>query len=244
MLASTICRATSHHLTPTASHHLRPYYKPSPREIDLTLMLVTDRKTAKDQADFEWKVLNAVRGGVTTIQIRDENKNLRESVETSLRLAKMMEDKKFSLIINNQIEVALAASATGVHLGATDFPPEQARTLLGSKAIIGLTVNTLEEVKKANEIDIDYLGIQLFPSAITKLHSPKIWGPKGLSEVLAISRHRIVVIGGINADNITTIFSPTHLSKGANADGVAMVGQLWRAQHPELEARRILKALL
>ncbi|MFC2049158.1 thiamine phosphate synthase [Chlamydiota bacterium] len=81
-----------------------------------------------------------------------------------------------------------------MHLGQKDLDYAQARRFLGSRAIIGLTVDTWDDVLKAEEFDVDYLGVQIFPSKHTKPASVSIWGLEGLRKIRALSRHRIVTI--------------------------------------------------
>lgn len=207
------------------------------RPIDLTLYLVTERTYATDEDNFLYKAQQAIKGGVTCIQLRDGNENLQSSIKTARLLKALISKSKIPLIINDRVDVALAVGADGVHLGQKDFPAAEARMLLGQRAIIGLTVETLEDVHSAENLDVDYLGVQVFPSKKTKPNSNAIWGLKGLKKIKEISRHRIVAIGGINFENLALVSSAIHLNK--KQDGVAMVGALWRADNPFIEARKI-----
>lgn len=199
--------------------------------IDLSLCLVTDRKCVKSDEEFFSKISRAIEGGVTCIQLRDQNEDLQASLRSAYRLK-----DRIPLIINNRVDVALAVG-TGVHLGKKDFPLEDARRLLGQQAIIGWTVETLDDVHIAEKLDVDYLGVQLFPSKNTKLNHTRIWGIEGLKQIRSLSRHRLVAIGGITLDNLETVCSQLQL--GRQGDGIAMVGELWRGNNPSIEAQKI-----
>ena len=207
------------------------------RPLDLSLYLVTERTCVKDEKNFLYKAKQAIKGGVTCLQLRDRTEDLQASIKTARRLKKLIVDSGVPLIINDRVDVALAVGADGVHLGQKDFPVTEARKLLGKESIIGLTVETLDDVHAAENLDVDYLGVQLFPSRNTKPDSPLIWGLDGLKKIKEISKHRIVAIGGIDLENLETVSSVIDL--GRNQDGVAMVGKLWRSKNPYVEAKRI-----
>jgi thiamine-phosphate pyrophosphorylase len=205
------------------------------RRFDLSLYLVTERACVKSEEEFLHKARRAVQGGATCLQLRDRF----EDTSTSIRTARSLKELGVTVIVNNRIDVALAANADGVHLGRTDFPYSEARELLGPKPIIGITVYCLDDVHEAESLDIDYLGVQIFPSKHTKPESTTAWDLKGLEKIKKISRHRIAAIGGIDPgdDHIKTICSI--LDIGNDQDGIAMVGPLWRSDDPFIVAQKI-----
>ena len=209
---------------------------------DLSLYLVTERKSVKNDADFYARIQKGVEGGVTCVQLRDENEDLRDTFRNAYRIKEMLESRGVPLIINNRVDVALAVKAHGVHLGQKDFPVEEARYLLGSRAIIGLTVDTLEDIRIAEELDIDYVGLHVLPSVSTKPFSRKIWGIDGLMEARLHSRHRFVAIGGVHLTTLETVYS--ELNGGEKGDGVAMVGELWRGKNPYEVAKKIRASMI
>jgi thiamine-phosphate pyrophosphorylase len=199
---------------------------------DLSLYLVTERAYTRDHQDFFFKIQRAILGGVTCIQLRDPDPQL------CLETATALHSTQVPLIINNHIDVALKTQS-GLHIGQTDIPYKEARRILGPHATIGLTVNTLEDVLAAESLDVDYLGVQVFPSKNTKPEQSLVWGLEGLKQVRALSSHRIVAIGGINLDNFKTVYS--HLTP--RKDGIALVGALLRGEDPFTEAQKILACL-
>ena len=206
--------------------------------IDLSLYLVTNRCYTKDDSHFIDKVLQTVHGGVTCVQYSDPYVDLHNQFKTALSLREKLRASGVPLIINNNVEVALAVQADGVHLGQKDLAYGHARRLIGSRAIIGLTVDTWDDVLKAEELDVDYLGVQIFPSKHTKPTSLSIWGLEGLRKIRAISKHRIVAIGGINLDNLLHVYKELNINE--KSDGIAMVGELWRTSDPKMAAKRVM----
>lgn len=171
------------------------------------------------------------------VQLWDHVEDIRPSIKTAYKMKEMLSGRGIPLIINNRVDVALAVNAEGVHLGQRDFPYQEARRLLGKRAILGFTVDTFEDVIAAENLDVDYLGVQVFPSKNTKPNHTHLWGIEGLRKVKSFSRHRVLAIGGINVDNLKAV--ATHLSLGPEGDGVAMVGQLWRGENPYGVAQRV-----
>jgi thiamine-phosphate pyrophosphorylase len=109
--------------------------------------------------------------------------------------------------------------------------------LLGDEAIIGLTVETIDELRAAEDLDVDYLGLQIFPSQTTKPNHRQVWGLEGLERARSLSRHRFVALGGIKLANLEEVC--LRLRLGKRGDGIAMCGELWRGKNPEVVAQKI-----
>ncbi len=106
----------------------------------------------------------AVACGVGVVQYRNKNAETREMYEEAVRLREICRDTVF--LINDRVDIALAANADGVHLGQSDMPCGAARKLLGPEKIIGITVHNLAEARLAESIGADYLGVSpIFPTA-------------------------------------------------------------------------------
>jgi thiamine-phosphate pyrophosphorylase len=136
------------------------------------------------------------------------------------------------LIINDRIDVALAIGADGVHIGQHDTPYEDARRLLGSHAIIGLSVESVEQATEAENLDVDYLGVSPIFSTPTKTDIATEWGIEGLRLLRSNTRHILVAIGGINASNAQTVVE-------AGADGLAVVSAICASPDPECSSREL-----
>ncbi|KAL2001906.1 hypothetical protein VTN02DRAFT_1030 [Thermoascus thermophilus] len=128
--------------------------------VNLSLYLVTDSTPAILKGrDLCHVVEEALKGGVTVVQYRDKHSDTGVLIETAKKLHKLTQAHGVPLIINDRVDVALAVGAEGVHLGQDDMNIEEAKKLLPDSAIIGITVASVEEAKRAVEQGADYLGI-------------------------------------------------------------------------------------
>ena len=191
---------------------------------DLSLYLVTDRGLAGGR-DMSWIVREAVAGGVTMVQLREKDCSTAEFVTLAKELKATLQPLGVPLIINDRIDVALAVDADGVHIGQSDMPYKTARALLGKNKIIGLSVETMEEVIAANALDVDYIGISPVYATPTKTDTLTPFGLEGIEQVMQLSRHRCVAIGGMNRDTIGEV-----IARGV--EGVAVVSAIVAAESP------------
>ena len=203
------------------------------------LYLVTDRALSLGRS-LEEVVLGAVRGGAGIVQLREKDASTRFFVQEAERIKRLLAPYGVPLIINDRVDVALAVGADGVHVGQDDMPYPLARKLLGKRAIIGLSVETEEQVREAEAYDVDYLGVSpIFPTP-TKTDTLGAWGLEGLARVRRLSRHRLVAIGALNATNAESVIR-------AGADCIAVVSAICSAPDPQEAAatlRRIIDAAL
>ena len=193
-------------------------------KFDPSLYLVTDRALSLGR-DLEWIVTEAVRGGVTMVQLREKDCSTREFVALGQRLKALLNDFQVPLIINDRIDVALAIQADGLHLGQTDMPYAIARQLLGPDKIIGLSVENFEQIKQANLLDVDYIGISPIFSTPTKTNTATPFGLEGTATAAQLSTHPTVAIGGIHLDNVEQVMA-------TGVDGVAVVSCICSADDP------------
>ncbi|MCW3786977.1 thiamine phosphate synthase [Plebeiibacterium sediminum] len=202
---------------------------------DLKLYLVTDRPLSLGR-DIAWIVEEAAKGGVTMVQLREKDCSTREFVDLACRLKDKLKVYNIPLIINDRIDVALAADVDGVHIGQSDMPYHIARKILGKDKIIGLSVETMKQVEEANLLDVDYIGISPVFSTPTKTDTFKPFGIEGVKKVMEISKHPAVAIGGINTSNAIDIFN-------AGADGIAVVSAICSAENPKLASEELLNLI-
>ena len=195
------------------------------------LYFVTDRGLCGGKPLAE-VVLQAVRGGAACIQLREKSVSTRFFVEEAGRIKGLLTPFKIPLIINDRLDVALAVGADGVHVGQEDMPYETARRLMGPKAIIGLSVETWEDVERAESLDCDYLGVSPVFATPTKTDTKEPWGLMGLAKIRAFSRHPLVGIGGLNAGNAEAVVM-------AGADGVAVVSAICASPDPFVASREL-----
>jgi thiamine-phosphate pyrophosphorylase len=202
---------------------------------DFRLYLVTDQGLSLGRP-LEWIVEEAVRGGVTAVQLREKSCPIPDYVDMARCLQKVLEPSGVPLIINDRADVALAVGAAGVHLGQDDMPPGEARKLLGPDAVLGLSVETPDQAAAADHLDVDYLGVSpIFPTP-TKTDLVTSWGLQGLRLLRARSRHRLIAIGGINSSNAAAVME-------AGADGIAVVSAICSAPDPEAAARALRRII-
>lgn len=197
----------------------------------LKLYLVTDRELSCGRS-LEEIVCEAVEGGVTMVQLREKDATTGEFVELGRRLMSVLKPLGVPLIINDRVDVALAVDADGVHIGQSDMPYEDARRLLGPDKIIGLSVENMNDLRKANELDVDYVGISPVYGTPTKTDTAEPFGLEGLRRAVGLSAHPTVAIGGMNASTIGEVFE-------AGADGVAVVSAICSAASPRQAAAEL-----
>jgi thiamine-phosphate pyrophosphorylase len=205
------------------------------RPVDFSLYLVTDRRLSLPRT-IEEVVHLAVPGGVTVVQLREKDCSTREYIELAYRVKAILEPLRVPLIINDRVDVALAVGADGVHIGQNDMPYADARRLMGSDAIVGLSVETIEQGIEADSLDVDYLGVSPIFSTPTKTDTTTEWGVEGLKLLRSQSRHTLVAIGGIDSSN-------ARANVEAGADGLAVVSAICAAPDPK-EASRKLRTII
>lgn len=201
----------------------------------LQLYLVTDQSSLLGRTLTD-VVAAALQGGVTCVQLREKQLNTRDFLAQALLLKDLLAPHRIPLVINDRIDIALACHAEGVHLGQSDMPVEQARSLLPASVFIGWSVETMADVARSASLPVDYLGVSPIHETPTKTDTQKPWGLAGLRRVRAASSLPLVAIGGIHAHNARAVLS-------AGADGLAVVSALCSAPDPRTAAST-LKALI
>jgi len=205
------------------------------KQLDLSLYLVTDRQLA-GQRDLADLIRKAIAGGVTVVQLREKDLPAREFYELALKIKQII-PPGIPLIIDDRLDIALAAGADGLHLGQADLPAAIARQYLGPEAIIGLSAENLDQLKEASRLPVDYLAISPVFSTPTKTDTGPAWGLNGLETARQLTPLPLVGIGGINEANAAAVIK-------AGADGVAVVSAICSAPEPEEAARKLKKIIL
>jgi thiamine-phosphate pyrophosphorylase len=198
--------------------------------VNLSLYLVTDRTWLRGRA-LTQLVEAAVRGGVTAVQLREKVLDTRAFLAEARAIKQLLKPLGVPLVINDRIDIALACDADGVHLGQTDMPVADARRLLPEHVFIGLSVETMEQVRNASTLPVDYLGVSPIFATPTKTDTARPWGLEGLREVRMQTKLPLVAIGGIHAENAAEV-------RAAGADGLAVVSAICAADDPEAAAAR------
>lgn len=195
------------------------------------LYLVTDRGLCGARP-VEEVVLLAVKGGVSVVQLREKGLPTRRFIEQASRIKEILTPFSVPLIINDRVDVALGVGADGIHIGQGDMPYDVARRLMGPEAIVGLSVETWEDVENAQDLDVDYLGVSPVFETPTKMDTKAAWGLDGLARIKAFSRHPLVAIGGLGRENAEAVIR-------AGADCIAVVSAICSAEDPLIAAREL-----
>ena len=203
--------------------------------VDLRLYGIIDpeRTGGRDPVDL---VRRAVSGGATLIQYRDKRGEGRRLVELARALKAVLEGTGVPLLVNDRVDIALAAGADGVHLGQDDMHPDDARDLLGLRAIIGLTLKTPHQADRMAGMPIDYGCIGGVFATMSKNNPAPPVGVEGLRKILSharlANRGPVGAIAGIDVLNAQAVIA-------AGADGIAVISALFMANDPQAEARRL-----
>jgi thiamine-phosphate pyrophosphorylase len=175
---------------------------------------ITDSKLSR--AGNENDVRTAVSCGVKVVQYRNKNAETRLMYEEAVQLREICRDSGSIFLINDRIDIALAAEADGVHLGQSDLPCLTARKLLGVEKIIGVTVHNLAEALSAENMRADYLGVSPIFQTATKPDAGKPAGISLIEEIRARVDIPLIAIGGINHCNAGEVVR-------AGADGLCAI---------------------
>jgi thiamine-phosphate pyrophosphorylase len=196
--------------------------------VDLRLYALVDPAVAggRTLTDLAARIANSA----TLVQLRDKHRSTRAMVEEGRALRAVLEPKGIPLLINDRVDVALAAKADGVHIGQDDMAPAEARMLLGRGAIIGLSVKSTEHARTAPLDLLDYVAVGGVYATTSKDNTAVPIGLPGLRAIVDAIRKRapgypICAIAGINAGNASEVIA-------AGADGVAVISALSLAPDP------------
>ncbi|MGB9840028.1 thiamine phosphate synthase [Thermovenabulum sp.] len=171
--------------------------------MDYSLYLVTDRTYLKGRSLFD-AVEEAIKAGVTVVQLREKNISDREFYEMGLKLREVTKKYGVPLIINDRVDIAIAVDADGVHLGQEELPAKVVREVIGYKKIIGVSASSLKEAEEAYKYGADYIGVgAIFPTPSKK--DAKYVGLQTLKEITEKIPIPILAIGGISKENIQEV---------------------------------------
>ncbi len=198
----------------------------------LSLYLVTDLSPAGAGSALA-TVRAALDGGVTIVQLREKNAQLRQTLEEGRALRALCREYGVPFLVNDRADLALLLEADGVHVGQDDLPGLAARELLGPAAIVGVSAGTMEEAEWAIAQGADYLGVGPVYATMTKGDAGEPIGTSLISQIRARwPQLPLVGIGGIQSGNASAVVS-------AGADGVAVVSAITKQSDPQNAAREL-----
>ena len=197
-------------------------------EFDTTLYFITD-STNYETDEFLRRVRSALEGGVTLIQLREKNRTTREYIDLANAVHAITKEFNVPLIIDDRIDVMLAADCEGVHVGAEDMPVTAARKLIGKEKILGATAKTVEAATQAYEDGADYLGVGAIYPTTTKVKTV-LTSTETLDAITKAVPIPVNAIGGLNA------------GKRIGISGVCAVSAIMKADCPKTAAENLRKA--
>jgi len=206
------------------------------KKVDLRLYALVDPERAGGR-DLAGLARLVAQGGATLVQLRDKRGDTRSMVERARAIKAALAPFGVPLLINDRVDVALAAGADGAHVGQDDMAVADARRLLGRDAIVGLSVKTTVQAEAAPIDLLDYVGVGGVFATTSKDNPDPPIGPAGLARIATVFRRRaphfpLCGIAGIDASNAADAIA-------AGADGVAVISALSLAADPQAAARML-----
>ena len=202
------------------------------KKLDTRLYFITD-STNYAEEEFLFRVEEALKGGVTLLQLREKDKTTREYISLAKKVHELTKKYNVPLIIDDRIDVALAMGAEGVHLGQTDMPISTARKILGDDFIIGATTKTVPQALEAVELGADYLGVGAIYPTTTKVKTvlTSVATLKEICESVPIPAN---AIGGLNKENIDIL-------KGIPITGICVVSAIMKSENPQKATAELIE---
>ncbi len=204
--------------------------------LDLRLYGVLDPARSRGR-DLVALAANAAAGGITLLQLRDKTSGTRDLVALARAVKAALAPHAVPLVVNDRVDVALAAGAEGVHIGRTDMEPLDARLLLGPDALLGITVHHAHEAAAVPPGLADYAGLGPVHATASKDPGDPPLGPEGLARLIhGVHSHHpglpVCGIAGIDHENAAAVI-------GAGADGVAVISDIFMADDVAAATRRL-----
>lgn len=190
----------------------------------MLLYAVTDRAWTGEQTLYE-QVEAALKGGVTCVQLREKELDEAAFLQEAKDICALCRRYHVPFIVNDNVDIAVACGADGIHVGQEDMMAEEVRRRVGDAMILGVSVHTVEEARQAVRDGADYLGLgAVFPTS-TKADVDQMTN-ETLRDICSAVDVPIVAIGGINRDNLLSL-------AGSGVDGVALVSAIFSAEDIE-----------
>lgn len=200
----------------------------------LPLYAVTDRRWLKPGQTLAGQVEQAILGGVTMVQLREKHADAQEFLALAREVKAVTDRYGVPLLINDDVELARAVDASGVHVGQEDMAAELARARLGGAKIVGVSARTVEQALAAEAAGADYLGAgAVFPTG-SKSDAERL-DLATLREICAAVRIPVVAIGGVNGDNLPQL-------RGSGIAGVAVISAIFAAPDVRRAAETLRQA--
>jgi len=209
---------------------------PMHRPVAGRLHVITDETVQSRYSHLELAIL-AVEGGADTVQFREKRtRTTRALVERARTMAQQVRARGVRLLVNDRLDVAVAAEADGVHLGPEDLEPASARRMLGHRRLIGATANDLKRALTLMAAPIDYLGVGPIFGTSSKADPAASLGLEGLRKIASAVARPVIAIGNITPERVGAVLE-------AGAHGVAVLSDVARHADPAHRVRELADAL-
>jgi len=195
------------------------------------LYLVISEANCKGR-DIAWVTEQAIKGGVDVVQLREKNKGFKDYTNSALRLKELSDNYNVPLIINDDIDVALAANASGIHVGTTDLAPSLVMQQWPQCNMLGYSIEYIEQLNNDEVRYATHLGISPVFSTPTKTNTVSEWGLEGIATIRTLTTKPLVAIGSMNVTNAYDAIK-------AGADCIAVVSAICAAEDPANAAAAI-----
>ena len=194
--------------------------------LDAALITVPDSECAQKLAD----------AGVRLLQFRNKSASSRELFESSSRLSSLLTPRGVSFFVNDRADVAFLAGATGVHVGREDLGVDEARSVIGTGKLVGVSTHNLEQFQRAAKTTADYVAVGPVFSTSTKANPEPVVGIEFIRRIRPLTDKPIVAIGGITLEHAAEVVE-------AGADSVAVISDILLASDPAQRARQYIDLL-
>lgn len=199
----------------------------------MRLYAVTDRAWTGRQTLYE-QVEEALQHGATFVQLREKELEYNTFLAEAKEIRKLCQNYGVPFVINDNVEIALACDADGVHVGQEDMQAREVRKRLGSDKIVGVSAHNVEEALTAERNGADYLGVGAVFGTVTKTNVSAM-SYETLQAICAAVNIPVVAIGGIQEENIDQL-------AGSGVDGVAVVSAIFGAENIARATERLRRA--
>ena len=217
-----------------AAAGIRPF---SPRNLvtraSMRLYAITDRSWLSPKENLAQQVEAVLQNGATFLQIREKDLEEAAFLAEARRLKEIASRHGVPFVVNDNLSVALAVDADGIHVGQSDIVNKDMRALIGPDKILGISANTVETALAAQSAGADYIGVGAVFGTTTKKDAQNL-SVAQLKEICQAVKIPVVAIGGISAANISCL-------EGSGVDGIAVISAIFAQPDPGEACRRLLE---
>lgn len=188
----------------------------------MLLYAITDRSWI-GESSLEKQVEETLKGGTTFIQLREKNLSFNEFLNQAKKIKKITDKYNIPFVINDNVEVAIECDADGVHIGQGDMNAKKVKNIIGENKILGVSADTVEDAKLAEENGANYIGVGAVFKTNTK-EDASVISIDSIKEICNSVSIPVVAIGGINEETVLSL-------KGSGVDGVCCISAIFAKEN-------------